>query len=469
MTDTIKKISEFIERNRDNYLKDLSRIISIPSVEGAADGEKVFGKNVADALDALLEMGKNHGFVCENIDYRCGKVTLKTSQKRETPYKDGFENEVGVIGHIDVVPAESSTWSCNPFELTVRDNVYMGRGTEDDKGPLIAAMYAMKYIKEEYGKELPFDISIIAGCNEETGMNDLPYYLKKYNAPFFSITPDANFPVCIGEKGITTVYITIPNCLSKVKSFSGGTVKNAVAGNAKAELTQCLPLNSADRITVNGAELSAEGITAHAAIPESGLNAIGLLAEYILENVSVSGKEKEAFEFLKNAAFDYKGVTLGINCEDEPSGYLTCVAGVAKTVGDSIVQSFNIRLPVTKEWDGVIEKIKSFCKEKNFIFEAGGRSNPYYIPADSKEIGILLDCYRAVTKDMSPPYTIGGGTYAKIFPNTYVYGAIQEKYISLFGSGKGGAHENDEYIAKAEFEDCIKIFTLLFMSLAENY
>ncbi len=468
MTD-LNKIQEFIDKVKNEYIKDLSDIISIPSVEGNQVGEKVFGENVAKALETILSMGEKYGFVSENIEYRCGKITLKSKNKKSEPYKEGFENEVGVVGHIDVVPAEASTWSCEPFALTLRDDLLLGRGMEDDKGPLIAAIYAMRYIKEELKIDLPFDISVIAGCNEETGMKDLPFYLKKYNAPFFSITPDASFPVCIGEKGISTVYITIPHCLKNVKSFSGGTVKNAVAGNAVAVLAEKSDLNGNERISVKENVIKAEGITAHAAIPESGLNAIGLLAEYLLENVSLDEKEKNAFEFLKSAAFDYKGNVLGINTEDEFSGYLTCVAGVATTEDDSITQSFNIRLPVTKDWDIVFKKIDEFCQKNGFSLKLTGASKPYYIPADSKEIKTLLNSYRAVTKDNSEPYTIGGGTYAKIFPNTYVFGAAQSKYSSILGDGKGGAHENDEYLSVKEFEDCIKIFVHLFLSISENF
>lgn len=468
MTENLK-LDSFIEKVRNEYINDLSEIISVPSVESSPVGEKVFGENVARALEVLLKMGEKYGFECENVDYRCGKVTLKSENKKSAPYKEGYENEVGVVGHIDVVPAESSTWSCDPFSLTVRNGLLIGRGTEDDKGPLIAALYAMRYIKEEYKKPLPFDVSIIAGCNEETGMNDLPYYLKKHNAPFFSVTPDASFPVCIGEKGIMTVYITIPHCLSNVKSFTAGTVKNAVAGHALAELKEDLALTSCDNITISRKTVSAEGVTAHAAIPESGVNAIGLLSEYLLNNVSLTENEKKAFEFLKNAAFDYKGEVLGIDCSDEHSGYLTCVAGVTTTEDDSLTQSFNIRLPVTKSWDTVLEALNAFCNKNGFVLTARGNSKPYYIPADSKEIKTLLKAYREVTNDNSEPYTIGGGTYAKIFPNTYVFGAVQSKYSTLLGKGKGGAHENDEYLSVKEFEDCIKIFVKMFISVSEEF
>jgi succinyl-diaminopimelate desuccinylase len=223
-----------------------------------------------------------------------------------------------------------------------------------------------------------------------------------------------------------------------------------------------------DGIAIDNRTISAEGVTAHAAIPESGVNAIGVLASYLLESISPEGAEKDMLEFLKLSAEDYKGKALGIECSDEYSGYLTCVAGVTTTDEDSITQSFNIRLPVTKTWEPVIEQIKKFCDEKGYVLKYTGNSKPYYIPADSKEINILLDSYRAVTEDNSPPYTIGGGTYAKIFPNTYVYGATQEKYSSLLGKGKGGAHENDEYISQKEFEDCIKIFAHLFVSIKDN-
>ena len=95
-----------------------------------------FGLGNKEALDYMLNMGSRDGFKTLNVDGYAGHIEYGNSN-----------DFVGIIGHLDVVPA-GNDWSFGPYDATIHDGKMYGRGTEDDKGPTIAAYYAMKILKE---------------------------------------------------------------------------------------------------------------------------------------------------------------------------------------------------------------------------------------------------------------------------------------------------------------------------------
>lgn len=74
---------------------------------------------------------------------------------------------MGILVHLDVVPAGPG-WTVEPFDATIKGDRIYGRGVIDDKGPAIAAIYAMKELADS-GKPLGKRVRIIFGCSEETG------------------------------------------------------------------------------------------------------------------------------------------------------------------------------------------------------------------------------------------------------------------------------------------------------------
>ena len=148
MKDIATQVKEFMDRAdiRAEFEKDLSDIISIPSVSEKGEEKYVFGENCARVLEKTLEIGEKYGFKAENHDYYCGSLI----------YGEG-EREVGIVSHLDVVPCGGG-WSVEPYALTVKDNLYMGRGTEDDKGPMLVSMYAVRFLME---REFPFPLRYV--------------------------------------------------------------------------------------------------------------------------------------------------------------------------------------------------------------------------------------------------------------------------------------------------------------------
>lgn len=456
------KLDEYLNRVRPEYIRDLGALIAVPSVGAEAEGEYVFGKESAAALEKAIEIGDSYGFKTKNHEYYCASIAYGEK-----------EEEMGIVAHLDVVPAGDG-WSYEPYKLTVDNGLLIGRGTEDDKGPAVAGLYALRFFKD-HGIELPFTLRLILGGNEERGMNDLPYYAKNYKVPFFSFTPDSSFPVCVGEKGSLKLYVTVCEGSELFESFSGGTVVNAVAGRAKAVLKglYASKLSEKDGIKVvetdGKTEVEAVGKTAHAAMPEAGLNAIGLLSGYLLTELDgeLNDSDRNALEFLSKATSEYLGKTLGIDGADEESGYLTCVGGVIKTEGDKITQTFDIRYPITFNGEELLDKAEATVVSLGFPCERGRNSKPYYFSPEKPEIEALVAAYEAVMDEACVPYTMGGGTYARSFPNTVAFGATIEKYRGLLGEGRGAAHDRDEYLSIAEFENSVKIFVLSVLNVAK--
>lgn len=441
-------IKEFLgdKTIQSQFESDLRSLIEIPSVASSADGIYPYGKECGRVLDKAIEIAKSYGLKTENHDYHCGSVIYGDS-----------ETEVGIIAHLDVVPAGTG-WTYEPYTLTVDNGLYIGRGAADDKGPLLMGLYAMRYFKENK-INLPFSIRLIMGCDEEVGSTDLEYYKTVRKPPVFSFTPDAEYPVCVGEKGIMKITINLGKADKAIKSLSAGTVSNAVAGQAS--------------IVIDGREYKYDGITAHASMPENGKNAIGLMAADLLEKGIVPESNKTAFEFLANSASEYLGKTLGINFSDNNFGYLTCIASVLKIENGFILQNFDIRFPTSRSYEELYSTIENTITPFGFeIASSNKNSNSkegYFKSPDSLEIKALTSACEEVLGYECKPYTMGGGTYARSMPGAVAFGARIEEYTNLLGGGRGKAHDRDEYIAVDEVKKGIEIFIKSLLNLGAAY
>ncbi|MBQ9848868.1 MAG: Sapep family Mn(2+)-dependent dipeptidase [Clostridia bacterium] len=437
-------------------ISDLAEIIAVPSVAGDAEGIYPYGKNCALALDKAKELCEKYGFTTVNHDYHCMSVLFGDS-----------EREIGIVCHLDVVPAGDG-WSVEPYALTRQNGLLLGRGTHDDKGPFIQALYTLRFFKEN-GIKLPFTIRLILGSDEEVGSSDLEYFVKVCKPPMFSFTPDSEFPVCIGEKTIVSLAVEYDNVPDCIVELNGGTVPNAVAGYAYAVVKTDKKLASTKSISVssveNGIKIEAVGKAAHAAMPESGVNAIALLCGYLLENGVV--ESKGAFDLIAASTAEYLGKTLGINASNEDFGYLTCVGGVISLANGKLIQSYNIRsLPETP-----VEQIKASVENAVSAFGgkvvAFGDSQGYFVSADDEKIKALTEACESVLGIECKPYTMGGGTYARWLPNTVAFGSGIESERGYLGSERGNAHQRDEYISEKELFTGMEIYSRAIGNLSK--
>lgn len=183
-------IDAFAENNRDNILRDITRLVAVPSVEGTPEPGAPFGKGPKAALDKALEIAAELGLDTHNAEGYIGWA-------QTGPIADG-QKYLATITHTDVVP-EGNGWDADPYTVRVRDGWLLGRGVADDKGPSILCLYALKYLKDN-GVTLKYPVRALLGANEETNMHDVDYFAAHFEQPVFCFTPDAEFPVCNGEK-----------------------------------------------------------------------------------------------------------------------------------------------------------------------------------------------------------------------------------------------------------------------------
>ena len=146
-----------LEGNFPKFLKDLDRVISIPSYLQEDNSKYPFGENIQKALEEMITICKELGFRTY-IDPQgyYGYAEIGNGDKL-----------VGVLGHLDVVPpGDLSKWENDPFKPVVKDGKYYGRGAQDDKGPTLAAIYALKTLLD-CGFELKYRVRFIFGTDEE--------------------------------------------------------------------------------------------------------------------------------------------------------------------------------------------------------------------------------------------------------------------------------------------------------------
>ena len=100
-----------------------------------------------------------------------------------------------------------------------------GRGTSDDKGPLVAALFALKAVKD-LGIPLKYNARLILGTDEETDSADIKYYFARHAAPPYTFSPDGFFPLTNTEKGSYKTTFTkswaVSNSLQRITSVKGG-------------------------------------------------------------------------------------------------------------------------------------------------------------------------------------------------------------------------------------------------------
>ena len=457
------QFQNLIEKNMDALVADLQGCIRIPSVYTEDHSGYPYGKSVQDCLEYVLGCAEKLGFSTVNMDNQVGWCE----------YGSGDEM-VAVLGHLDVVP-EGDGWTVEPYGGEVKDGRIYGRGTMDDKGPTMCALYALKAIAES-GAPLQRRIRILFGLNEETGSADMAYY-KAHGGeiPVMGFTPDGEYPIINGEKGlINEAYrceFTQEGEL-QVKSMWGGTAHNIVPNYAKAELVCGNELAAqicamaAEKITCtktdDGVLVEAAGVNAHGGTPWEGENAIGRLAQF-LAKLPFCGGVKTAITFLaEKIGMECDGKSLGIAMEDEVSGILTMNLGVLRADASFMEVKLNYRYPVTHQFEECGPQTQAAFEEAGFVRTVAGHKAKLYMPPEHPLVEKLLKVYTGYTGDYaSTPKSIGGGTYAKMLPNVLAFGPI-------FPGDEVREHKPDEFMELSRLADNANILAEAMYALATD-
>ena len=182
-------IKEIVEQRKDDIISTTQEIIKIKSVEDEPKEGMPFGEGPYKALEYALNLAKQMGFKTKNLDGYVGYAEFGKG-----------EETLGILVHLDVVP-EGDGWRYPPYGAEIHDGKIYGRGSIDDKGPAMACTICYEGFKRIQSSVEVKD-QIIFGTNEETDWGCMKYYFEHEKSPDIGFTPDANFPVIHGEKGI---------------------------------------------------------------------------------------------------------------------------------------------------------------------------------------------------------------------------------------------------------------------------
>ncbi|MDD6502083.1 MAG: Sapep family Mn(2+)-dependent dipeptidase [Oscillospiraceae bacterium] len=420
--------------NKETFLTALKGLMAIESVAMVdADEQHPYGTGPAKALACVLDLCRELGIPAVNLDGKTAWAEIGSG-----------DEIVGILGHLDVVPVGEG-WTHDPKGEVCGDRLY-GRGAADDKGPTLAALFAMKDLLDS-GVPLKRRVRLIFGqCEETGGWEDMEYYAAHEPLPVYGFTPDADFPAIYGEKGILNYELSLPLETSGLLSAEGGDAENMVPGWARAAVP-----------TPDGPKAyAAQGHPAHASTPEKGVNAISKL----MDALAADGVESPLVEFYqKHIGFDLTGERMGCGFSDEQSGGLTLNAGLLRTVGDRVVLTLDIRSPVTVESGRVRAAIEAACAPYGISVACTEDMKSIYMDKNGRVITAMLEVYREVTGDLSEPTVIGGGTYARAMPGIVAFGPMQP-------GRECTEHQKDEYILLEDLFQAEEIYRRTIEKLA---
>lgn len=442
-----KAVEEYIEKNRAEIVDDLKALVRIPSISQAGKDSFPFGKEVDDALCAAAELYNKNGI----------PMSVKHDKGYALSILEGEGDGIGIFGHADVVPVNDDWIKTTPFDPIEENGILYGRGISDNKAAVVETLYAIKALRAA-GVNLKSRITIYVGGSEETGMQDIFEFVKNERMPAVSITPDSDFPVSVGEKGILHVFCRSKNPLCDVTTFEGGKAFNVILDKVKVEAK-------------GGICFESEGLTSHAAHPEGSVNAAVKAAKKLC-SLNICDGDKEILKNFITAVESYYGENLDIASEGV-FGKLTCANGIVKIEADGRLM-FTLDIRYGNEADG--EKTeKNLIKALSLLgFEGEIENNDpgFLLDESGKDMEIILGSCRDVSKEADAmPYKTYGGTYARRLKNAFAISHSAPWSHEDLGlpAGHGGAHQSDEALSVDAFLGGIKTLALILGRLDAHY
>ena len=476
MRQVLQKINAFLDENRDNMVADICDLIAFNSVRGEAMPGKPFGDIPAAALGKAEEICRRMGISAQNHENYALSAQINDKSVK-----------LDILAHLDIVEAGTG-WDTDPFKTVIKDGKIFGRGSSDDKGPAVAAIYAAAAVKK-FCPDLAGNCRLVLGSSEETGSEDIKHFYASHEYAPMSFSPDAEYPVINIEKGSygpkflaeweSDACCSCEACTTgpHVLKLVGGKTNNIVPKTAWArveipldilvdacekageETGACFDIkpesSAVFRVTVTG-----EG--AHASMPERGNNAqtalIKMLASLPLAD-SRSTRAIKAFNKLFPHG-DTCGKALGIAQQDDISGALTLNFGVLDLGEKGFTAQFDSRVPICATPETVSIPAAKKLEVFGFTVDTLQMKAAHHTPADSPLVKTLIKVYEQHTGNKGECLAIGGGTYVHS-----IEGGV------AFGCEMPGAdyhiHGPNEYAIIDELVKSAKMFAQAIVELCE--
>ncbi|OHQ91226.1 dipeptidase [Streptococcus sp. HMSC076C09] len=398
---------------KEQYLNSLQTIISYPSVLNEGENGTPFGQAIQDVLEKTLELARELGFQTY-IDPEGYYGYAEIGQGEEL---------LAVLCHLDVVPAgDLKDWQTPPFEATIVGDYLVGRGVQDDKGPSLAALYAVKSLLDD-GIQFTKRIRFIFGTDEETLWRCMNRYNQIEEQADLGFAPDSSFPLTYAEKGLLQVKLHGPGW--EDLPLQAGQALNVVpdkATYAGHRLEELLPVLDQSEVQYSQTEDSVTvlGVSKHSKDAAEGVNAIVGLAE----SLSLI-QPHPALLFIADAVGeDATGEALFGPISDEPSGDLSFNLATLVIDQEQSEIGIDIRIPVLADKDALVARLQEIAASYQLEYEEFDYLAPLYVPLDSPLVSSLMAVYQEETGDKTPAMSSGGATFARTMGNCVAFGAL---------------------------------------------
>lgn len=398
---------------KEQYLNSLQTIISYPSVLNEGENGTPFGQAIQDVLEKTLELARELGFQTY-IDPEGYYGYAEIGQGEEL---------LAVLCHLDVVPAgDLKDWQTPPFEATIVGDYLVGRGVQDDKGPSLATLYAVKSLLDD-GIQFTKRIRFIFGTDEETLWRCMNRYNQIEEQADLGFAPDSSFPLTYAEKGLLQVKLHGPGW--EDLPLQAGQALNVVpdkATYAGHRLEELLPVLDQSEVQYSQTEDSVTvlGVSKHSKDAAEGVNAIVGLAE----SLSLI-QPHPALLFIADAVGeDATGEALFGPISDEPSGDLSFNLATLVIDQEQSEIGIDIRIPVLADKDALVARLQEIAASYQLEYEEFDYLAPLYVPLDSPLVSSLMAVYQEETGDKTPAMSSGGATFARTMGNCVAFGAL---------------------------------------------
>lgn len=460
-----EEINTYFETRETELIEILSKLVAVKSVREDPLPGMPYGKGPADALAVGLEIAREMGFITRNYDNYVGLVDLNTQETR-----------LGILCHLDVV-GEGVGWDTPPYTAVLKDGLLYGRGTSDDKGPTVAALLALRAVKD-MGIPLKFNARLIMGTDEETGSSDIAYYFAREKTPPYVFSPDAEFPVYNTEKGSLRPVLSktwvVSEALPRIVSVKGGYRLNVVPPRAEAVI-EGLSIRAIQGLSEKveqetgvkfvlaeedgQVKIDTHGRGEHAASPQKGCNAITALLSLL---AALPFAESDSFAAIQtmHALFphgDFYGKALGIAQSDEITGPLTLSFNIYEQTLTGFSGQFDSRTPLCTTKENSVDVIAAKFQDLGIHME-GKHSAPHHTPCDTEFVQSLLRAYEQYTGEKGYCKSTGGGTYVHNIEGGVAFGAAMPGFES-------NVHGANEFTNVKDLITAAKIFTQVIVDM----
>lgn len=455
MVDWMKEV----QARETELICDTQAFLQIKSVldESTASEKAPFGRGIRKAYDWLLQKAEKDGFVIKDLDGYAGHI--EWGEGRDI---------VGVLCHLDVVP-EGDGWTSDPYAAEIRDGKIVARGAIDDKGPTMAAYYALKIVRDT-GLVPNKRVRLIIGTDEESEWRCMKHYFQHEEMPASGFAPDADFPVIYAEKGICDIEFSMSTKGEEgnILSFVSGERLNMVPQTATAVVRlKALPqeeqrfaaflaennVKGDFRLDGDGIQLTVYGKSAHGMEPEKGVNSGLILAHYIHTRLELNDKERAYFSALSDLFYnDSRGTELGVDYQDREKGDVTLNVGVLRYAGKTGgTVGVNVRYPDGASFTSIYKALEEKMGQRSFAAAMITHETPHAVDKEHGLIQTLAKVYEEQTGEKAEPFAIGGGTYARSLKAGVAFGP-------LFPGQEDVAHQADEYISIEQLKKATAIY-----------